>query len=37
MDSASGVAAYQHLQEAIALSPKASARERAFIDALAKR
>jgi tetratricopeptide (TPR) repeat protein len=37
MDSASGVAAYQHLREAIALRSKASARERAFIDALAKR
>lgn len=37
MDSASGVAAHQHLREAIALKPKASARERAFIDALAKR
>jgi len=29
MDSASGVAAYHHLQEAVALKPKASARERA--------
>jgi len=37
MDSASGVAAYQHLREAIALKPRASARERAFIDALVKR
>ena len=37
MDSASGVAAYRHLQEAIALRSRASARERAFIDALAKR
>jgi len=37
MDSAGGVAAYQHLREAIALRPRASARERAFIDALARR
>jgi len=37
MDSASGVAAYHHLQEAVALKPKASARERALIDALANR
>jgi hypothetical protein len=37
MDSASGVAAHQHLREAIALRSRASARERAFIDALAKR
>jgi tetratricopeptide (TPR) repeat protein len=37
MDSAGGVAAHRHLQKALALKPKASARERAFIDALAKR
>ena len=37
MDSAGGVAAYQHLQKALALRAKASVRERAFIDALAKR
>ena len=37
MDSASGVAAHQHLQKALALKAKASVRERAFIDALAKR
>lgn len=37
MDSAGGVAAYEHLQKAIALRPKATARERAFIDALARR
>jgi tetratricopeptide (TPR) repeat protein len=37
MDSAGGVAAHQHLQKALALKPKASVRERAFIDALAKR
>ena len=37
MDSAGGVAAHQHLQKALALKAKASARERAFIDALAKR
>jgi tetratricopeptide (TPR) repeat protein len=37
MDSAGGVAAYEHLQKAIALRSEASPRERAFIDALARR
>ena len=37
MDSAAGVAAWEHLQKAQAIKPRASARERAFIDALATR
>ena len=37
MDSAGGVMAWAHLQSAQALKAKASARERAFIDALAAR
>lgn len=37
MDSAAGVAAWEHLQKAQALKPKASVRERALIDALAAR
>jgi hypothetical protein len=37
MDSAGGVLAWQHLQKAQSLKSKASARERAFIDALVTR
>ncbi len=37
MDSAGGAAAWEHLQMAIALRDKASPRERALIDALARR
>ena len=37
MDSAGGVAAYEQLQKALALRSEASPRERAFIDALARR
>lgn len=37
MDSASGVAAYQAVQEALARKEHASERERAYIDALAER
>jgi tetratricopeptide (TPR) repeat protein len=37
MDSAGGVAAHQRLQKALAVRSKANARERAFIDAVAKR
>ena len=37
MDSAAGVEAYAHAQKALALAPKASEKERAYIEALAKR
>jgi tetratricopeptide (TPR) repeat protein len=37
MDSASGVQAYAAVQRALALAPKADERERAYIEALAKR
>jgi tetratricopeptide (TPR) repeat protein len=37
MDEANGMRAYAEVQKALALAPKASARERAYIAALAKR
>jgi tetratricopeptide (TPR) repeat protein len=37
MDSAAGVAAWAELQQAVALAPKASAKEQAFINALRAR
>jgi tetratricopeptide (TPR) repeat protein len=37
MDSASGVAAYRAVQRALKLAPRANERERAYIEALAKR